>query len=190
MFDNYHFDLANVLVGILVGFVVAFLIRMSALKKLDLKLNKIGLDLGIDGFEPEQRAGVRTGDISGQVHGDIVGGDKTVSTSNFFDKLQTSVQQVVGGGRGIRQRRRHSFRWESRDSAFTSQLKDIARSHRDDWTREWIDHCLSHPDCRRLIRQEIERCRTDGWQPVAIDFDNHGDGVHVNLESESEYVPS
>ena len=63
------------------------------LKKLDIKLNKIGIDLGVEGFEPEQPTGVRIGDVSGQVHGDIVGWDK--NTSNFFDKLEKSVQNIV-----------------------------------------------------------------------------------------------
>lgn len=186
MFDSYQFDLANVLVGILVGFVAAFLIRLSALKSLDLKLNKIGMDLGIEGFEPQGQSGVRIGDIAGQVHGDIVGRDKSVS--NFFDKLQTSMQRVLGSRTGIRQRRTRRFQWQSDDPNFTLRLNAISRSYRDNWTQEWIDLCLSHTSCKQRIYEEIQKCRAEGWEPVFIDFDNHGSGIHVNLDVERELV--
>ncbi|HJW85875.1 MAG TPA: hypothetical protein VJ440_04505, partial [Candidatus Brocadiaceae bacterium] len=114
-----------------------------------------------------------------------VGRDK--NTSNFFDKLEKSVQNIVAGHTAIRQRRTFSFRWVSTDPVFVGRLKSLPRQGSDNWTQTWIETCTKNTECRGHIREEIQKCRSEGWEPVFIGFDNHGDGIHVNLECEKEF---
>jgi hypothetical protein len=117
MFENIQFEPSNFMAGLIVGLVLAFLFKLSALKKLGLKLDKIGLDLGVEGFEPDKKQqgnAISVSDVSGTI-GDVVVGnlDKSVKTSNFYKNLQSSIAKIVGERRGIIRRKTESFHWVS-----------------------------------------------------------------------------
>lgn len=81
---------------------------------------------------------------------------------------------------------RDSLRWESDDPNFVGSLRALSRSGVDGWTRQWIERCLAQDDCRSAIRAAISERALEGWIACRIDFDNHGDGIHVNVSYERE----
>ncbi len=192
MFENIQFEPSNFMAGLVVGLVLAFLFKLSALKKLGLKLDKIGLDLGVEGFESDkqhQGNAISFRDVSGTV-GDVVSGnlDKSVKASNFYKNLQSSIARIVGERRGLMRRKKEIFRWESNDANFISELKALNQNSVDNCTQKWIEQCLQNPDCQRQIQEVINLAQKSGWEPVRIDFDNHDNGVHINLEFEQELI--
>ena len=80
-----------------------------------------------------------------------------------------------------------SLRWESDDPNFVGNLKALSRSHVDGWTQLWIERCLVQPECRAAIRSAIAQHTANGWSAREIGFDNHGDGIHVNVSYEREF---
>jgi len=85
------------------------------------------------------------------------------------------------------QRRTERFRWESGNPSFVAELKSLSRSGIENWTQRWIEMCLEQPECMAMIRQIAATGSRSGWTPVEINFDNHGDGVHVNMEFQREF---
>jgi hypothetical protein len=88
-------DPTSLLIGAIVGAVVAFILRLHVLKKLDLKLDKLGIGLGVEGFDKEEpRSGVNIGDVQGGISGDIAGRDMHKS-SNFYKMLQAAAREAL-----------------------------------------------------------------------------------------------
>jgi hypothetical protein len=86
--------------GLVVGAVVVFLLRMFALRSLNLKLEQLGIALGVEGFEPKQpgmKGDVKIRDISGRT-GDIGGTmNKDVHIGTPDTSLEPSAQPVHSG---------------------------------------------------------------------------------------------
>jgi hypothetical protein len=78
--------------------------------------------------------------------------------------------------------------WESKDTDFISELKAISQNNTENWTQRWIEQCLQNPDCQHQIQEVIDLAQKNGWEPVRINFDNHGNGIYVNLELEQELI--
>jgi hypothetical protein len=115
-------------------------------------------------------------------------GDMQSVSNATIQSLQLLSQEKDGPS--IVQKQTERFRWESEDPAFVAQLRSLARSGVENWTQTWIDRCLREPGCIAAIREVILRREGSGWKPKEIGFDNHGDGVHINLEFEREFRPT
>jgi hypothetical protein len=112
------------------------LLRLRALKTLALKLNQIGVELGVEGFEPErQHRGIQVGDVSGQV-GDIATGNIDKSVSNFQRNLGKVFQGASQPRLQIKQT--DSVHIESRDATFAERLKEIQMTHEENWFDTYV----------------------------------------------------
>lgn len=120
-------------------------------------------------------------DINDTVHniermlGDIQG--LTNTTIQSMQLLSKTVAKVP-----LLQRRTERFRWESSNPSFVAELKSLSRSGIENWSQRWIEMCLEQAACQAQIREVIENGSHSGWEPREINFDNHGEGIHVNLE--------
>ena len=85
------------------------------------------------------------------------------------------------------QRQTEGIRWETQDPDFLAGLQALARSRIDNWTQHWIDRCIAQPECLNAIESVIEVRSRIGWKPTEIGFDNHGDGLHINVTFEREF---
>lgn len=89
--------------GAVIGAVFAYLTRISALKLLSLRLDKLGIALGVEGFDRKEsnKAGVSLNNINGSQVGDIAVGstiDKSTNLrqfiSNIDEKLEKSTDEI------------------------------------------------------------------------------------------------
>jgi hypothetical protein len=180
-----EFNLSSLLIGVVIGALVAFLLKLNSLRRLELNLKKLGVFLGVEGFEEQPTSGVRIGDIGGDVSGDIAGGD-IVKSSNFYRNLQ----QVIAGSinRRLKMRRLEHLQFKSDDSDFAAYLERLRERNRNkDWFPLWIQACLNRPEIKRQIDQKLNSFRKDGWDPVLLGLDNIPGGIHLNVELERDY---
>jgi hypothetical protein len=180
-----QFELQSFLIGLAAGLALMALLRLRALKTLALKLNQIGVELGVEGFEPErQHRGIQVGDVSGQV-GDIATGNIDKSVSNFHRNLKKVFQ---GASQPLlRVKRTDSVRVESRDTAFAERLKEIQQARAEDWFDTCVTECLARSELRRPLDEAIKDWERRGWTIETLSFDNHGAGLHVNAELSRPY---
>ena len=178
--ENFTFDVANFLIGMLVGVVVAFLLKLNSLKTLGLKLDKIGLDLGVEGFEKESTGNAVSVNAGGNV-GDVAGGniDKSINNSKFYQNLK----QVLAAGNQNRTKivRPERTRIISEDPMFGERLDKISRQN-DDWFETYIGECLSNLSFKSQIARKIQEIESNGWHVETMNFDNVPGGLHINFE--------
>ncbi len=115
-------------------------------------------------------------------------GDLKGLTNATVQNMQV-ISESVGHPPLMRRVRAH-LRWESEDENFIEELTSLPRSGVDDWTQRWIDMCLEQPACTAAIREAIAAKAIEGWNAREIDFDNHGNGVHVSITFEREFALS
>lgn len=183
-----NIDIYSLVIGGVVGLAAGFLFRLHSLKALNLKLTKIGVDLGLEGFE-EKSEGVRIGDISGQA-GDIAGRDIDKS-SRFFRNLRQAITQSSPIS-GLTLTKSITLHCRSENPVFIKTLEDIQQSD-DDWFPRYIDACLSHPEFQSLLSAKISEIKATGWTPVRINsVDNIREGMmyKIDCSRRPEFVAS
>ena len=85
-----QFDPTNFILGAVVGSVITFLLRLHALKSLQLDIKKLGVGLGVEGFQEQPQApGNQTITVTGQ-------GNKTAGRDLIekLDKLHTDFAEI------------------------------------------------------------------------------------------------
>jgi hypothetical protein len=183
-------DPTSLLIGAIVGAVVAFILRLHVLKKLDLKLDKLGIGLGIEGFDKEEpRSGVNIGDVQGGISGDIAGRDMH-KNSNFYKMLQAATREALvrtdrPGGLMLQR----SVRIESRtdDPSLVSQLTEIQRSQ-GKWIDDYYALYMSTEQFRGDIGQRVQELKEKGWRVSTVrPLDNIRDGLLAELIAEKEF---
>jgi peptidoglycan hydrolase CwlO-like protein len=89
--------LQTLITGAVIGIVFAFLTRVFALKSMSMQLKKLGIALGIEGYEPS-KTGVSFNDVKDSTIGDVAGGNIDKSTY-YADKstyyAPTTLRQEV-----------------------------------------------------------------------------------------------
>lgn len=178
--ENFTFDVANFLVGMLVGVVVTFLLKLNSLKTLGLKLDKIGLDLGVEGFEKESTGNAVSVNAGGNV-GDVAGGniDKSINNSKFYQNLK---QVLEAGSQSLTKIvRPERIQIVSEDAMFAEKLDNISRQD-DDWFETYINECLSNPSFKNQIVKKIQDIESKGWSVETMNFDNIRGGLHINFD--------
>jgi len=109
-------DPTSLLIGAIIGAVAGFLIKLSALRSLNLKIEKLGIALGVEGFAPPPPPApahsLQTGNISNMA-GDLVAGNQhknishgdsvsnSNSNSNQYGPTNTLNQYINGIGRSV-----------------------------------------------------------------------------------------
>lgn len=182
METKFTLDLVQFGAGALFGLFVGLLLRLRSLKSLDLKLNQIGLDLGIQGFQTPSGEGSILNTNKGNIGGDFVGRDKTTTNQSFYDKLQ---KYVSASGRSNGQATaRATLMVHTRDTEFSKTLRDIQRSN-DDWSYKYFDACLKRTEFLDPMRAKIAELKANGWETRELSFDNHSsndmNGLHVSF---------
>jgi hypothetical protein len=186
------FDLASLLVGLLLGAVGAFLLRLHALKRLSLDIRRIGITLGVEGFEEPvpETGGLRVGNISGSTVGDMAGGDIDKSRHEIDRSNRLSnVLQAIAQDRGVMIVRYESFDVRTSDPTFRDSFK--AKEEHADWAdrdRIWLEHCFDHPDIRQQVDTKVGGLQKDGWRVRMVDFDGLTEGIHIRLELQKPYA--
>ncbi|MBB1094515.1 hypothetical protein HUU61_24930 [Rhodopseudomonas palustris] len=200
-------DWTSFMIGTVVGLTVAFLFKLHTLKRLDLMLKKVGIQLGVEGFEEKNPpSGVSIGDISGTA-GDIAGRDidksigKNVDqkidkminkNSQFYQTVQQAAKEAtkqvlqgagaegMEGGNPILQR---TIRIESRssDARLLSTLQSI-QGRGDQWFDKYASAYFSSEDFRSGIDQLQRDIAQDGWYISIIrPIDNINNGLLVEV---------
>lgn len=178
--ENFTFDIGNFLVGLLTGVVLAFISKLNSLKTLGLKLDKIGLDLGVEGFEKDSSGNSVSVNSGGNV-GDVAGGniDKSVNNSKFYQNLK----QVLAGGNQSNAKivRPKQIKIVSDDPVFAERLDNLSREN-EDWFERYISECLSNDKFKSQIIKKIKEIELNGWNVETMNFDNIPGGLHINFE--------
>lgn len=183
-----QFDIASFAIGCVVGLVAAAMMKLNALKDLSLKLNQIGVDLGISGFEPKNGSTQTIGPVSGTGNEVNQAGRDINKTSNLYKTVQAALQEASGGSStGVRIARTERVQLKKDDPQFAKRLEDIRKSNSEEWFPLWIEACLADPELKRQLDATIQRLRNDGWVPRVIGCDNIPGGLHVNLDVERDY---
>jgi hypothetical protein len=73
-----QFDATNFILGAVLGTVMTFLLRLHALKSLQLDIKKLGVGLGVEGFEEK---------VSGNQKIDVSGSNNKVAGRDLIEKL-------------------------------------------------------------------------------------------------------
>lgn len=204
-------DWTSFAIGAVVGLVLAFLFKLHALKRLDLMLRKIGIELGVEGFEDKKSplgSGVSVGDISGTA-GDIAGRDIDKSIGKRVDQkidrminhnssiyqavqkaasdatkqalLGLDADEVGGGTGGTLFQRTFKFEFRTEDSGLLSTLQRIQRGN-NRWFERYVDACLSSPEFHQQIQEFCYDLTSRGWQVSLIrPVDNIQNGLLVDV---------
>ena len=143
------------------------------MRRLDINLQKIGLSLGVEGFEEKATSSVKV-DAAGDVTGDVAGRDINKNQYQSIRNSLAALSQPV-------QRLRDSVQICSTDTALIEKLNQLDRSN-GNWFPEWCDVCLKNSEIQSQLQNRIKHWESQGWRTVAIDCDNIRDGIHVNLE--------
>ena len=172
-------DINSLLIGLVIGATIAFIIRITALKSLNLKLEKLGIGLGIEGFpEKESEAsGVSTGNIIGSTVGDIAGRDN-IKTSNFFKRIMAAAN-AGAAARGPLLRLSEHVNIKFSDSPEGREAAEAARR-----TGSQKEFFPTEPS-QRILRPYIEKYQDGGWRVAAVKFSDTGtDGFYVEFQLE------
>lgn len=81
-------------------------------------------------------------------------------------------------------RRNDYIRATTTNPMILAQLEVVRNSAGNDWTRSWIDLCLSQPEFLDQIRAKADELRKKGWRVTELTFDNIAEGLHVNFTIE------
>ncbi|MEF8727528.1 MAG: hypothetical protein V5B34_04880 [Accumulibacter sp.] len=186
---EFNFDLVNFLLGSLTGLILTSLLRLHALKELRLKLNKIGVDLGIEGFDapavpnpPSQSIG----NVSGQGNEINQAGRDINKTSNLFKTVQAAAAAAIAKGE---HQSGTSFQLQTRLSHYTQnpelseRLSQVQRSG-DNWFEKYCSAYLQDSEFQRAVREEANRLRNQGWSVSTVrPVDNLNGGLLVEIIS-------
>ncbi|WLQ13317.1 hypothetical protein O5O45_26700 [Hahella aquimaris] len=180
--DAFTFDAANFLIGILVGAVASLFLKLNSLKTLGLKLDKIGLDLGVEGFENESARNSISINFDGNnsSFGDVTTGniDKSVVNSKFYRNIKHVL--TAGSQRIAKILRQERIEIISDDLIFRERLDSIPR--KDDWFQKYINECLSSTSFRNQIIQRMQQFEANGWNVETMNFDNTKGGLVIIFE--------
>lgn len=123
-------------------------------------------------------------DLIEEVNGDIQEiKDSVVNQYATINESLSDLNDVVGSPVI---RRTERFRVEANDEDFIEELQQI-RIAGGDWTTVWMDRCIEHAEIRAKIDQKIRQLNAEGWRVASMDLDNHGNGLHINLEVQKKY---
>ncbi|NJK54216.1 MAG: hypothetical protein HC936_18160 [Leptolyngbyaceae cyanobacterium SU_3_3] len=204
-------DWTSFALGAVAGLVLAFLFKLRDLKRLDLMLKRIGIELGVEGFEDKRTpsgSGVSLGDISGTA-GDIAGRDIDKSIGKRVDQKidrmisrNSSIYQAVqkaasdatkqallgldagevnGGEGGTLFQQTFKFEFRTEDSGLLSTLQRIQGSN-NRWFERYTDACSSSPEFRQQIQDFCYDLMRRGWQASLIrPVDNIQNGLLVEI---------
>lgn len=193
-------------IGIVLIAVLASLLAIAKLENITAAMGILGAIAGyLFGAEAKESGG--TGSSVGVDATDARFGDNARVAGRDINETINNIERMLGDLQGLTsatiqnlqmlndrtsklpllQRRAERFHWESGDPAFVAQLKSLSRSGIENWTQRWIDMCLEQPDCMTMIRQVAAAGSRSGWTPANISFDNHGDGIHVEIEFQREF---
>jgi hypothetical protein len=173
------FDLASLLVGLLIGAVAAFLLRLQALKRLSLDIKKIGLNLGVEGFE-EKPSGPHFG---GNFTGDFAGRDMTKDQRSY--KNTNDLYSILADDHRAKIIRSDHLRATDDSPSFKRGLERLSKG--EELSRDWIEYSLQNSHIQQQIDTKLSQLERDGWKVRALRFDNISDGVAVGFEIERPY---
>lgn len=88
-----EFDVASALIGILVGVVIGFLLKLRSLQELSLKVQNIGLSLGVKGFEEANDDGGTTIEVTGNQN-KVAGRDWNEILNEIQESVDNSSRQI------------------------------------------------------------------------------------------------
>jgi hypothetical protein len=175
-----NIDWSSFAIGAIAGAVFLAILRLHVLKKLDVKLDKLGIGLGIEGFEkPAERSGVTVGNISGSSIGDIVGGDK--KTNNYYKNIQAAVQQAIAKRNGVSAIDLHRplrLSLTTNDPDLLASLRQAQSSG-----RSFEEYCRVYMESdafARDLQAASEEAKRNGWEIKTVKpVDNLNNGLLV-----------
>lgn len=184
-----NIDWASFAIGAVAGAVFLAILRLHVLKKLDVKLDKLGIGLGIEGFEkPAEPSGVTVGNISGSSIGDIVGGDK--NTSNYYRNIQAAVQQAIAGrdsGAAIDLHRPLRLSLTTDDPQLLASLRQVQSSG-----RSFEEYCRVYMESdafARDLQAASEEAKRYGWEIQSVrPVDNLNNGLLVEATARRSFT--
>ncbi len=92
-----NFDITSAVIGVLTGVILGFLLKLKSLQELSVKIQKIGLTLGVKGFEEQVEGGsssVKTGKIGKGFKGKIAGRDINETLNDIKESVDKSSRQI------------------------------------------------------------------------------------------------
>ncbi|EIZ1008235.1 hypothetical protein ACVF5D_004413 [Vibrio vulnificus] len=185
--EDIQLDTVSVIVGFVVGIVIASLLKLHSLKSLGVKVDKIGLDLGIEGFEKENTtSGNNISITGGNIGGDFSGGDmdKSIKDSKFYNNIKQMLPRGDNAAIHVENpKKTFSAKLISSDSSFRKTLDELSIGGQDDWFPKYIDLCFSNDIIISQIKAEIEKIESLNWVVMSIVLDNIPGGLHINFNA-------
>ena len=164
-------DLLKVLAGVLVGAASGLGKKEGSTETTSKPLQNIEGDGNIQAGR----------DIIGEMKGDIASLRDSIVNQN---QTITQIAENTHADSEPRIRTRFSIQLTPEDTSFVDELKQRQRSQPDfDTWRDWIEPCLRQKDVARSLRRELDRIQRDGWRPEGIDYDNHNNGLYIQIQA-------
>jgi hypothetical protein len=184
-------DINSLLVGIVIGAAIAFITKMATLKSLSLKLDKLGIGLGVEGFDKKELpAGVTIGDISGSTTGDIAGRDVN-KNSYMYQAMQAAAREaarIVLVESKSKTPDQAKLQMVIRFDAKIQQdeiVKSKSIPTRQFRGNEYYSEYFSSPSLLREIEQKEKELAKHGWKLTTIrPIDTTGNGLLLELVAE------
>ncbi len=185
-----HFDIASFLFGCVAGLVFASLLRLKALKELRLKLDKIGVDLGIEGFSETKSSDAPTqtiGLVSGNGNEINQAGRDINKTSNLYKTVQAAAAAAIakdGTQAPSVFQINTRFSHYTQNPSFQAQLSNIQRSGDNNWFEKYCASYMSDAGFQSDLAQEVNRLQRAGWHVASVrPVDNLNQGLLFEITS-------
>jgi hypothetical protein len=189
-----NIDVTSLLIGLVVGFVFGAVLISRSVHKLGLKLDAIGTNLQIENYpkSPEQSSRLGFFNDIKWLFGSDVKIDQSHSSVDNSRTANVSNKKIVVGKQNIIERLRYSFKAQDESPDFKRKLDEVwkADDHfsSSEWYPKWVDLCLDNPKIRTEYDRQLRNRESEGWRIAAVEYDNHGPGLHCNVFIERDYA--
>jgi hypothetical protein len=181
--EALHIDFASLGIGVLIGFISSILMKLKSLKNLGLKLDRIGLDLGVEGFD-SLPSGNSITNSTVSAGSDVVLGNKHSDSSKFYQNLNKIVQS------SIKQEEKFFYSSFSEEIVIANQeLREkitqirSGRMNLKDYTSAFFEN----REFLEIIKEKVSEFKVAGWAVEGITFDNTFGGIHINFKVKREF---
>ncbi|WP_157476452.1 hypothetical protein [Lysobacter sp. Root690] len=187
---EFEFDLSSFLIGCLVGIVTLSILRLKALKELRLKLEAIGVDLGIEGFgeTPSNPSAQSIGPVSGNSNEINQAGRDINKTSNLYKTMKAAAAAAAAAEDNKHPSSRifqlvTRFHHHTQNSSLKHSLSQIKGSG-DNWPERYYAAYIADNQFKSDLSAELDRLAAYGWRFTTVrPIDNLDMGVLFEITS-------
>ena len=211
---SVQIDPTSLGIGAVAGLALGFLLRLHALKRMDLMLKRIGVELGVEGYEEKPPpSGVTMGNVEGGISGNVAGRD---IDNSIGKKVDQKIDRLINKGSTIYQTVQQAAREATKQALYGTDSDGIVsapvlqrvmrqeirltdprvlerlnqvRPGQPRWLDMYIDVVFASTEFRDQLERIGHELANDGWHIAVVQgLDNIADGLLVELTLRSSVV--